>query len=397
MNVTQYMRKGALGLVVLALAACGAPTQDTKKPRRTPQVDVDPANVFDPSGVARVALLVPAGSSQAQRNALAQTLVNAARMAIDDTRGAQIDLRVYETAGDPVRARAAATKALADGANIFLGPLFGVAAEVVGPIAAAKGVNVLTFSTTPSVAGRNVFLLGTTAETEADRAISFAKSRGTNSISIFYPNDASGLVSAQAIRSAARKYGVEIVSQASYERSQNGIPPSALAFSQQQVGEALVIPGRGRGLQLVGSFLSFYGVRQPQTKFIGLGQWNAPVTRQERTLQGGWFVAPDPSLFNSFAGRYQAKYGSSPPALAALAYDGIAAIGAMLKAARDGRNSEGLSAEAITDPGGFVGVNGVFRLRRDGRIDRKLAVMEVAQDGFRVVDPAPKGFGTPGS
>jgi hypothetical protein len=51
----------------------------------------------------------------------------------------------------------------------------------------------------------------------------------------------------------------------------------------------------------------------------------------------------------------------------------------------------------ITDPEGFAGVNGIFRLRSDGRIDRALAVMEVTADGFRVLDPAPRRFDGPGA
>ena len=51
---------------------------------------------------------------------------------------------------------------------------------------------------------------------------------------------------------------------------------------------------------------------------------------------------------------------------------------------------------ALTDPNGFAGVDGIFRFRLDGGADRGLAVLEVGQNGFTVVDPAPSSFIPPG-
>src|SRR5574343_1837235 len=55
-----------------------------------------------------VALLVPAGSGDASDELLARSLENAARMAITDLGGVQIDLRVYPTAASPEQAATAA-------------------------------------------------------------------------------------------------------------------------------------------------------------------------------------------------------------------------------------------------------------------------------------------------
>jgi hypothetical protein len=70
----------------------------------------------------------------------------------------------------------------------------------------------------------------------------------------------------------------------------------------------------------------------------------------------------------------------------------VAAAGALLKDARARNATDAFSAASITDPGGFFGVNGVFRFTADGLNQRGLAVLEVQPDGFIVVDPAPGGF-----
>jgi len=53
---------------------------------------------------------------------------------------------------------------------------------------------------------------------------------------------------------------------------------------------------------------------------------------------------------------------------------------------------------ALTDPNGFTGIDGIFRLNADGTTDRGLAVLAVEAGGtFRVIDPAPKTFQKQGS
>ncbi|MGB5725177.1 MAG: penicillin-binding protein activator, partial [Parasphingorhabdus sp.] len=46
----------------------------------------------------------------------------------------------------------------------------------------------------------------------------------------------------------------------------------------------------------------------------------------------------------------------------------------------------------LTDPGGFIGLDGVFRFKSDGVSERALEVQEIRTGSFAVVDPAPKGF-----
>lgn len=50
------------------------------------------------------------------------------------------------------------------------------------------------------------------------------------------------------------------------------------------------------------------------------------------------------------------------------------------------------TAAALTDPNGFTGIDGIFRFRADGAAERGLAVLQVDDGGFSVVDPAPRTF-----
>ena len=73
------------------------------------------------------------------------------------------------------------------------------------------------------------------------------------------------------------------------------------------------------------------------------------------------------------------------------AYDGVSLAGnlARLKPGGD------FSAEAITNPNGWSGVDGIFRFLPDGRSERALAVIEVLSGRGTVVGPAPTTFQRP--
>ncbi len=101
---------------------------------------------------------------------------------------------------------------------------------------------------------------------------------------------------------------------------------------------------------------------------------------------------PDPALYQQFQSRYAAAYGAAPPPVASLAYDGIAAIGALA-----GRNGAGpITAANLTQGSGFAGVNGMFRLLPDGTNERGLAIAQIRNNQVVVIDPAPRGFGGAG-
>ncbi len=115
---------------------------------------------------------------------------------------------------------------------------------------------------------------------------------------------------------------------------------------------------------------------------------------REETLTGGWFAAPDPQPWADFARRYQQVYGEGAPRVASLGYDATAIAAVFARGKRAGFDPKQVySREALTQDGGFFGIDGIFRLRRDGTVERGLAVLEMQPSGPTVIEPAPQSFG----
>jgi ABC-type branched-subunit amino acid transport system substrate-binding protein len=352
---------------------------------------------IDTGAPVPVALLIPAGSGQAGDEFLAQSLQNAAKLAIADLSGVQIDLRVYSTGGQPGQAQAMAIRAVDEGAQIILGPVFAQEANAAGVAVSGRGVNVLSFSNNPDIAGGNVFVLGQTFETTANRLASYAARNGKRNLMVVHDRNTAGEVGLAAIRAGASSAGASIVAVGNYEFSQNGVVsaiPGIAASAKSSGADAIFFTADTAGaLPLVTQLLRENGVSAASTGFIGLTRWDVPTASLGLPgLQGGLFAMPDPGLFQQYQSRYQAAFGSAPHPISGLAYDGIAAIGALVKQGK----ADALTGAALTQGSGFVGVSGIFRLRSDGTNDRGLAVAEVRGGQLVIVDAAPRSFGGAG-
>ncbi|MER5170973.1 penicillin-binding protein activator [Thioclava kandeliae] len=348
---------------------------------------------IDTSKPVPVALLLPGGSGNSGDETLARSLKQAADLAISDLDGVKIDLRVYNTGASPDQAAAMATKAVDEGAKIILGPVFAQSANAVGRAVAPRDVNVLSFSNNTSIAGGNVFVLGPTFENTANRLVRYAARTGKRNILVVHEQNTAGQAGAQAIQNAISGSGASLAGTMSYPFSQQGVINAAGQIADRakadDVDAVFMTADTAGALPLLSQLLPERGVDTTQKKFMGLTRWDIPqATLSLPGLQGGWFATPDPNLNAQFRARYQAAFGEAPSPISGLAYDGIAAIGALVKSG----NPNALSKSGLTQRSGFVGVNGVFRLRSDGTNERGLAVAQVANGQVQVIDPAPRSF-----
>ncbi|MEZ5673698.1 MAG: penicillin-binding protein activator [Thalassovita sp.] len=341
-----------------------------------------------------VALLVPRGGGNSGDDILAQSLENAAKLAISDLEGVKIDLRVYATAGDPGTAQSQAIKAVNDGAKIILGPVYSAEANAVAVGVASKGVNVLSFSNNATIAGGNLFILGPTFDNTARRLVRYAATQAKGNIVIAHDTNLAGELGKNAIQTAIGQTGGTSMSAAvGYEFSQQGVVaaiPQIRQAVQNGAANALFLTANTDGaLPLVTQLLSEAGVNPQTTQYIGLTRWDVPPQTLELPgVQGAWFAMPDPTMTQRFSSRYAQAYGGQPHTIGGLAYDGIAAIGALVKAG----HSNALTGAALTQGAGFQGVNGIFRLFNDGTNERGLAVAQIQNKRVVIIDQAPRSF-----
>ena len=139
----------------------------------------------------------------------------------------------------------------------------------------------------------------------------------------------------------------------------------------------------------MGQLLPEAGIDTEKVQFAGISRWDIPQqTLRLKGLQGGWFTTPDQVVRKNFIKRYEALYRKQPHQLAGLAFDGIAAIGALVQTGKP----HALASRGLTQSAGFEGVDGIFRFLKDRTNERGLAIAEVRNKQVYIIDPAPRFF-----
>ena len=376
------LKRITLAAAAAALAACTLETPSTTL-TQAPQLDLNKP--------VPVALLVPKSSNGA--GTVAANLENAAKMAVADLGAVKIDLRVYDTAGSADVAAQQAQRAVDEGSKIILGPLFAEAANAAAVAVGDEGVNVMSFSNNPSIAGGNVFILGKTFDNTASRLMSFAKSQGKSRAVIVHPENIEGEFGRVALQRAANEVGIEVVSVQSFTFTPQGVIDAVNPIKNATLSgnaDLLLLTSTSAGaLPLLAQMLPEAGINPATIQYAGLSRWDIPPqTLALAGLQNGWFAMPDVTRTQNFSTRYQAAYGAQPHQLASLAYDGIAAIGALVAAGK----ANALTADALTQSSGFEGVDGIFRLNKNGTNERGLAIAQVKEQRVHIIDAAPSSF-----
>jgi hypothetical protein len=394
-----FRRSAALAaLVPLVLAGCigsGSLTPpEAAAPAPGPAAPLA-AGATIGTGSVKMALILPL-SSPGQGAIVAQSLRNSAEMALAEFQNPDVTILVKDDRGTPDGARDAATQAIAEGAELIVGPLFAGSVQAAGQVARQSGRPVIAFSTDAGVATRGVYLLSFLAQAEVDRIIDYAASQGKRSVAALIPSTTYGSVVEAQLREATARRGLRV---AAVERYAAGQPQPAVArlagiiSGPAPQADLLFVPENGDGLPAVAQALQGIGFNPQQVKPLGTGVWNEARAFALPALQGGWFAAPDNRGFATFADRYRARYNTDPTRLATLAYDAVSLAAALART----QGSQRFSEAVITNPSGFAGADGVFRFKADGTNDRALAVMEIRGGAATTISAAPRVLGSSGT
>ena len=410
-----------LGLVLAALmlaSACAtAPTRPpvsigSGQPRVDPVTGevIGPATSTDPSGfvrgdggltpafmegrdVKRAAVLLPFSHPNAQVRTEAESMLAGIELALFQNGGDNFLIMPLDTAASASTAEARADQAIRDGADIILGPLF---AAQVGPVKAAaqrKSVPVVAFSNDRTVAGGGAYLASVMPEEEVSRIMRYAADKGTRSFAFLGPDTAYGRQAEAAMRSETAANGWTIIASAFYDPAKSAsseVSRIASAIKSQSGQVGLVLPERGTKLLSIAQLLVVNGVDPGSTRFLGTSLWDDSSVWREPALSGALYAAVDPDNLGTFRETYERIYGRKPTDLSAAAYD--AASLAIRLAAEDNMKHGG-----VTDPEGFMGINGLFRFRLDGTSQRGLAVKQIGGSGATVVEDGLTRFPSTGS
>lgn len=405
--------------VLLSACATPGPTTPVQTAPQSPVVGAPPepaslpVRIADPAytprhmqgrAITRVALLLPFSANASAARTEAQNILRAAELALFERAGDDLVLLPRDTGGTASGARDAAESAIADGADLILGPLFSAAVAATGQAAGEAGVPVIAFSTDETVAGDGVYLLSFPPGEEVRRVTEYVMDQGATRLAFIGPASAYGRIARDAYADtiterlgedpepvtvtvdvvppedapedarpqertftfaqglAAEAFydgGVSAMTEAAARLARVGVERLDPAEAARMTGadwvpsdgsafQAVLLPEGGDGLRMLAPVLLYEDIDPLLVKFLGTGLWRDPSLAREPALSHGWFAGPDPAARDRFEQVYERVYGDAPSRLAGLGYD--AASLAALFSAEGGDFSDA----RLTDPDGFV-------------------------------------------
>jgi len=141
--------------------------------------------------------------------------------------------------------------------------------------------------------------------------------------------------------------------------------------------DALVIPDRASAASFA-ALLTQAGVTGEMVQLVGSADWaNDPGLVANPALAGAVFPAVDEAGLNAIRADYAARFGANPPQMATIAYTAtiLANVNTLSLA------SPPYPAHLLTNPSGFAGRDGLFRLKADGRSDYALVMRQIGAGG----------------
>ena len=380
-----------LGFSLASCGSTGGPFGRVPADQIAPaqKADAPPAAAPDQigSGPVKVGLILPLTQTSGGASTVGVAMRNAAELALTEAGGNDLTLIVKDDHSTPDGAATATQEALAGGADLIIGPLFGPERSRGRARRAWRRQAGDRLLDRRLAGGHGVYLLSFLAESYVDRIIDFAASKGKKSVAALIPDNDYGRVTEAAFQQAAARDNIRVMTIEHYQ-------PQTLAAATQKIAalgdqiDALFIPEQADAMPAVSQALTNVGINGKKTQLLGTGLWNDARVLKLPALQGAWFSAPENGGFNAFAGRYRAKYGVDPPRIATLSYDAVSLAAALAHT----QGSQRYSDNVLTNRSGFNGADGVFRFQPDGANERGLSVLEINDGVATPISPAAHSF-----
>jgi len=382
---------------------------------------------YTDSSSHRMAVLLP---SSGDAGATGRAIRSSVEMAVLESGAENLNVSFFDSA----RGVDAINDALNSDPEIIVGPLFANDARTVRELK-ASGLPVLSFTSDATAVGDGVMTMALMPTNSVESIVREMQSDRVHNFIVLAPDTETGHLLAGAARAAANAYNVPLVGAFFYVEKDSDSIKSATQLATMNVArtaahtrareilsdiltnesltsierssiirqldklskndvigdlpyDAVLFLGTGDDTKSLASFLRYFGVGARDAKMYGTAMWDGADIASDLTLSGAKYAALVDTSEN-FVTKYERVAGAKPNRLASFGYDATnVAIGMMY--------SDKSNAAYLLDPSGYVGTDGIFRLRPTGDSERALRIMQLTGDGeVKVVKEAATDFMSP--
>ena len=330
--------------------------------------------IFDK--VIKIGLLLPFSGEQKE---LGKAIYNALEMALFETQSKNIKL-IFRDSGDTDEKAIFSAKELEkEGVSILVGPIFSSQASAIRKVI-NKEIPIFSFTNDENIKQKGLWVLGFSPQQQIKAIFKEIKNNAIKDVAIIIPNSVYGERALQESRKQSTQNNIKIHNIYFYDILSNDFSDlgSLLDKEKNIKYDGLLIIASGKQLKEISARAQYRGINPKEIKYFGISGWNNPEVLDEPALLGGHFIAPQQYSFEAFVSRYFKIYNSVPIEISGLGYDILALCSAALKQAKNMSDFN----KFLTNPSGFNGIFGFFRIDNNGTISRKFVSYKVMERNF---------------
>ena len=145
--------------------------------------------------------------------------------------------------------------------------------------------------------------------------------------------------------------------------------------------DSVFIAAAGQNLTVLSSQLQYNNVDPKIVQYLGISSWEDSSILNEPALEGGVFVTTSEMYQKKIKIIYKNSFNKEMPKIAMIAYDIVALLGAL-----DNLGSNFSIYE------GYIGLRGLFRLKKDGAVERAFQLKKIKNKKFTILKKANSQF-----
>jgi len=330
------------------------------------------------------------------------------QMLIYENKKIDSELIIKDTKANPSLAKKATKELVEQNVDVILGPFFSSSLNKSLKIAKYKNVPLISFSSDRNEKEKGVYLMGFEPEQQISDITEYTIRKNYKRFAALLPNSKYGKRVLNTYRKVLNKNKFLLNKVELYDLDTNdfekniqklvGLDKNPQLEKDEETGEnpiedfdpgfdVLLLIETGNKLRETVALLTYYGVDFKKVKLIGTGEWHIDNIGSEPGLIGAWFVAPNPKLWQNFKKKFYKFYNYEPIRLSSLAHDSLTSVFSIIN--KNDKFYE-LNYMDFQNSYGFTGIDGDFKFLSDGTVERKLSILEIKQNTFKVEKIAKK-------
>ena len=339
---------------------------------------------------------------------IGQSFLDTMQMVVYENKNIDSELIIKDTKANPSLAKKATKELVEQNVDVILGPFFSSTLNKSLKIAKYQNVPLIAFSSDRNEKDEGVYLMGFEPEQQIIDVTEYTIKKNYKRFAALLPNSKYGKRVLNTYRKVLNKNKLLLSKVELYELGSNdiekniqnlvGLDKNPQIEIDEETGEdptedfdpgfdVLLLIETGNKLRQTSALLTYYGIDVQKIKLIGTGEWYIDNIGSEPGLVGAWFVAPNPKLWENFKKKFYKFYNYEPIRLSSLAHDSLTTIFSIISK-NDGINE--LNYGDFQSSYGFTGIDGDFKFLSNGTVQRKLSILEIKQDSFKIEKIAKK-------